>query len=239
MEEAVARFTTKIGQPLVVVEESRRSIRYPNQSPEVVRVLKAVRVVSGLNACAVLLSQGLVVEVEVLLRTVDEFLTDIIFLRREDDGRVGDRQWDFIEDFFTELPTKEEMWQSRKQPGRVSRAKVLAGESRYLAEVTGDPHTITSVSKNLAELAGRYVHGAFAGIMELYRDDGYCLSGVNETAQITPHGGNLTSFIHRSLNVFAALAHDLGLLDLMNDLVASRRAFEKSGAHPSTSGWQR
>ena len=35
LEVAVERFTVKIGEPLIVVEERGRSIRYPDRTPEV------------------------------------------------------------------------------------------------------------------------------------------------------------------------------------------------------------
>ena len=94
LEMAVGRFETKIGKPLVLVEERGQSIRYPDRSPEVVRVLKSVRVVSGLNACSALLAQGFIVEAEVLLRTVSEFLSDMIFLRR-DGQQVSSKQQEY------------------------------------------------------------------------------------------------------------------------------------------------
>lgn len=231
LEMAVGRFETKIGEPLVLSEERGRSIRYLEGSPEVVRVLKAVRVVSGLNACSALLAGGFIVEAEVVLRTVSEFLSDMVFLRR-DGEQVSNEQQKYIEDFFAELPSAGQMWESRRQRGRVPRRKRLAGAAKHLAEVTGDPHTMTAVSKNLAELADRYVHGTLLGLMELYSDEGYRTCGVREEAATNKHLEQCVAFIHRSLNVFALLAHDLRLQDLMDELLESRRAFEKGSGYP-------
>jgi len=43
-------------------------------------VLKAVRVVSGLNAATVLLEAGYVVEIGVLFRTIDDYVDEILFI---------------------------------------------------------------------------------------------------------------------------------------------------------------
>jgi hypothetical protein len=54
--------------------------RYPTQSIEAAVTQKLARVISGLNACMVLLEKGLIQELGALQRMLDEFCKDLFFL---------------------------------------------------------------------------------------------------------------------------------------------------------------
>ncbi len=103
LEEAIRAFEHRIGSPIYIHEEGGGRFKYASQSPAVLIVLKAVRVVSGLNALMALLRSGHTVEMGVIFRTVDDFLGEIMFV--EEAMRTGQptaNQQRFIEQFFAE-----------------------------------------------------------------------------------------------------------------------------------------
>ena len=68
--------------PAFIPEES--FLRFWHEEPtsdlDLAAFLKAVRIVNALNASLILPEKGFVQELEVLFRTIDEFLEDVVFL---------------------------------------------------------------------------------------------------------------------------------------------------------------
>lgn len=234
LERAVRRFTIKMRPPLFLPEESRPRYRYPDPSPELLRSLKAVRVVSALNAAAPLLAEGFVIEVCVLLRTIDDFLTEMNFAVPDESGELGPKQQRFIDEFFAEdMPTQAEMRETRKRPGRVAKKHMQANEARWLSQVTGDPHTISTVSRNVNDMFSGCVHGSYISVMEMYNGERFPLSGLSPAGSSRGYAEQLAFYVHRSLNTFMRLAYDLELGDLVTELYDGRKRFESSGAYPA------
>jgi len=234
LEIAASSLTEQFGAPNLLMENRRARYRYNKTSPELLRTIKAVRVVSALNACAALLAERMVVEAGVVLRTIDDFLTEMNFVAPDEQGRLGPKQGKFVEDFFAEdLPEPEEMWEAQKRPGRVPKQKMQSAEARWLGQVTDDPHTVNVVTRNVSDVWSRYVHGSYMSSMELYADEKFHMCGIEADERLPGYSDQLAIYIHRSLNVFARLACDLGLIDLMKDLIHTREVFEASDAYPS------
>jgi hypothetical protein len=133
----------------------------------------------------------------------------------------------YVEQLFADkVPTSEELWQQREAIQQVPRKKIRAAESRTLGRIGGDPHTLAVISKNVDDVWSGFVHGSYTSTMELYKDDGFQVRGF--PPRVPSYIGQLAIYIHRALNAFAHLALDLGLIDLADELVATRREFEAS-----------
>jgi len=69
LEQALERFIKHIEQPKPIPERGRVLFRYEHPSALIFLTLKAVRVVSGLNAAVYLLKRGFIQELGVVIRT--------------------------------------------------------------------------------------------------------------------------------------------------------------------------
>lgn len=181
---------------------------------------------------------GHTVEMGVLLRTVDDFLGEIMFV--EEAVRTGQPTADqqrFIEQFFTEetVSVEEMMASDRRGPRRVERRAVQASEARVLGEFSdsGPGGRVRRLSRTIDDVYSKYIHGSYPTAMELYEggdNEGFLLSGTLGTPHIQTYRRELARYTQRSLNILATIAAGLGLIDLMQRLVETRRRLEASSA---------
>lgn len=235
LEIALDRFTVKIGRPLFIPEADRPRYRYPKATSLILQVLKAVRVVSGLNALVVCLQHGYTQDMGVILRTVHEFLGDIFFLHEAHvTGKPTADQKRLMELFFADdIRTTEEMLRQEKEPARVPRKSVRASAARMLQP--RNPDRVIRIAKAIDETYSRYVHGAYPAIMELWDDHAgkFRVRGMLGTPKIGVFRVALAQVVHRALNEFAVIAHSMRMEDLRTALIEKRKSFEKSAAYRS------
>lgn len=239
MRRLSAPFEAVIGPPLYIQEGGGGRFKYPTQSPAILIVLKAGRVVSALNALAGLLRIGHTVEMGVIFRTVDDFLAEIMFV--EEAVRTGQPTADqqrFIEQFFAEETVSVEEMMASDTPGprRVERRAIQASEARVLGEFseTGPGGRLRRIVKTIDDVYSKYVHGAYPTVMELYvggDNEGFRIRGTLGTPHIPTFRRELAHYTHRSLNVLASIAHGLGLEELTPRLLEARRNLEASDAY--------
>ncbi len=80
LEYGADRIARAAGAPALVGPDDGKSYRFPDEDILQVIAVKAVRIVSGLNATFRLIENGFAVEAAVVLRTVDDFIDEITFL---------------------------------------------------------------------------------------------------------------------------------------------------------------
>lgn len=230
LEDAIARFECKIGRPLSLEETGKRRLRYPRRDSLTFQVLRAVRVVSGLNAAICLLRNGYVQEVGVVLRSAYQFLHDIDFVTEA--HRAGNPTVDqqkLIDTFFADdLQTAEERMADDRGTPRVPRKKVYASMGRLFE--TSDPDHVRKMAKAIEESFSGYTHGAYPQTMELYDPDTekFRVRGMRGTPRIMEFARQLAFIVHLALNVFAWIAGSIGFNDLSDELIAQRKKVEDS-----------
>lgn len=236
LEAALERFATKIGAPMFIPEKEKERFRYPTPSSTILQVLKAIRVVSALNAMVLLLRHGFVQEIGVLLRTVDDFLGEITFLHEaHQSGKPTADQQRFVDLFFAEdTRSLEEILRGQKRSGWVARKKIYAAEARWLSPK--DPERVARSLAAIGDVLNRYTHGSYQTIMELYEGgtEKFRVRGMMGTPRIGTFRQQIAQYTHRSLNIFSLVALALGLQDLHERLLETRRAFQKSSVYQRT-----
>src|SRR5207248_7419605 len=80
LEYGASEIARAAGKPELYGPTDRAWYRFPDEGLIQLIAVKAVRVVSGLNAAIRLLEHAHTVEVAVLLRTIDDFVDEITFL---------------------------------------------------------------------------------------------------------------------------------------------------------------
>lgn len=235
LEGAVRAFETVIGKPIYVAEGESGRFKYSEPSPQVIIVLKAVRVVSGLNALVALLEVGHTVEMGMIIRSVDDFLADMMFvLEALETGKPTADQQRFIEEFLAGMTfsVEEMMATYGKDVARVSRQKIQASEARVLGKYAdGGSDRMRRVVGTIDAAYSGYVHGSYASTMELYEggdNEGFMLKGTFGSPHIRTFLGELARYAHRSLNIFAGIAHGFALVELAERLLAIRKSLDKS-----------
>jgi hypothetical protein len=241
---SVRSMETAIPAPILLDEGSpRQRWRYEHPSLLILQVLMLVRVVSGLRACVILLSQGHSVEVGVLYRTIDDFLADITFAdeiieQGMEKATVAQRDW--YEGYFVDdnRPIEEMLADSvdpmKRNKQLVRRQKVQASEARVFGGE--DPHYVKKLVKTLDDAWSGVVHGNYRSVMEMYggpsRDETYFhCEGI--PARFSQYRHFLGLLVHNALNQGFKVAHNLGMAELASQIIEFRREFETSPAYTS------
>jgi hypothetical protein len=176
--------------------------RHTNKHDLLASFLKAVRLVSLLNATLVLLREGYVQEIYALCRFMDEALQDIIFLSSPlgEQGEGSKDQIRFINEFFQEEFDDPEKAPVSAKRDRVPRKKISAALSkREFLDI--NPSDMQSTQRTLLQTFSGFVHGAYPHIMELYggMPPKYHTSGMIGTPRIRECESQLVNNVFRSL----------------------------------------
>src|SRR5438445_7999092 len=211
LEAALSRLVVKVGPPIYIVEADKPRFRYATPDPIKLMVLKAVRVVSGLNAATVLLEAGYVVEMGVLFRTIDDYVDEILFIGEVVETRTATTpQKSFIEAFFEDdTRTTTELLQDPPRRRRVERKKIHASQDRVLGRfVPQRPGLVRRMARAIDDVYSGVVHGSLTSIMELYEGgdrERFRVHGMLDTPRIRTYRIELAHYTHRALNTLGVI----------------------------------
>jgi hypothetical protein len=136
-------------------------------------LLKAVRVVSALNASVELARRGYTQEIAVLMRTVAEFTTHIEFVLDMDDSAEHElKVKNYIEAFFADSRRDPEAELKKAQvPQGIVHISIGRTLDKLMAEQAGSVEgriPAASLYSNVYRIYSNYVHGKYPEIMDLY-----------------------------------------------------------------------
>lgn len=220
------------GRPTLKGSGKYHWYRFPDDDVLQIIAVKAVRVVSGLNATFRLLEHGFAVEAAVLLRTVDDSIDEITFLiEGHQSGAPTRAQQDFVKHFFEEADESGGgARDDRRQPDRVKRKNIQASQGRYLSP--GDPDTSRRMVQAIDHGWNGYVHGAYRQSMELYDPNtaagSFRMDGTHGTPYPESIRKHLVLYVSRALSVLGMVALHMDREALKEELVTARNAFESS-----------
>ncbi len=204
--------------------------RYQKHTAHHVAFLKGVRVVSGLNACLFLLKGGFVQEAMVIVRTLDDFISEMFFiLENADSGALDDHQRKFMEDFFQEEfknPRNPLLNEARRDT--VPRKKIWASVARQLGSYS-NPSDLQKILQVTNDALSGYVHGAYPHIMEMFGGSPpkFHVAGTRVSPRIRMCIGQIEVYTQRAITSFELLAKSLGSKELFDFLHETREYFEK------------
>lgn len=211
--------------------------RYPTDSLEAAAVQKLARVVSGLNACLVLLEKGFVQEIGALQRMLDEFCEDLFFLCQPLLG--GERTLlhdEYLRYFYQEeIDSHGNPFLSEQKRPQISRSKIHAANARTNAEIL-NPSDTQELMRSLNKANSGFVHGASPHIMEMYGGDPprFHVAGMLGTARIEECEKSLWHYFHRGINSAGLVALGLQRRDVCESIMEVRSRFEdRSGKSAS------
>jgi hypothetical protein len=221
LERVVLMFANSLLEPSLCYFNGDRGFRY--EAPDVRHfcLLKAVRVVSALNASIELARGGYTQEIGTLMRTVAEFTTHIEFVLDPSDSEKHRCEVEnYVQAFFAD---------SRRDPAaRIKRAQVRQG---LVHESLG--RSLDGIAERERDSEGRipaemlyadvyrtysnYVHGKYPEIMDLYggRPGRFHLRGMGGTPKDGENFGTLETFIVTASNTFVIMIQRLNLRALI------------------------
>jgi hypothetical protein len=143
--------------------------KYPRDTPEVLLVLKSVRLTTSLAGAWYLAHQGLTTESGSLCRQVGDFASEIWFVTESIlKGETNAAHRKFVEDFFQPTASSVEEHLARERDRYVSRADISKAEQRLASEAGLDGERVRDVSSYLTYGLNKYTHGAYESAMEIY-----------------------------------------------------------------------
>lgn len=230
LEESVRDIESVSAKPTAIKELSCPRYRYGNPGVEHFCLCRAVRVVSALDAQAVLWRSGHVQEMGVLCRTVFEFLNDVLFMLEGYPAQsLLPNQSKMLED-WAEEPFVDPLIPFKGGPKRksVTREKVSASVARLIDTVNAsDQQQMTDV---LASVYSGYVHGKYAHVMEMYGGSPprFRMRGMRGTPREREWQKMLVFQLSHTANTLAFMAEKLRLPDRAVALVTMRQSMEKA-----------
>jgi hypothetical protein len=219
-----------VPKPVFIDVSGQKQFRYEKHTVYHVAFLKGVRVVSGLNACLFLLTGGFVQEAMVLMRTIDDFLNEMLFiLENTESGTLNDHQNKFIEDFFQEEfnnPNNPLLNEARRET--VPKKKIWASVARHMGPYV-NPSDLQKMLQVTNDALSGYVHGAYPHIMELYGGNRpkFHVAGTKAECRIRMCIDQIQIYTQRAITTFEGLAKSLGSKELFEYLHKTRDYFEK------------
>jgi hypothetical protein len=218
LERFIILFANSLGEPRLHHVNGDRAFRY--EAPDVRHfcLLKAVRVVSALNASFELARCGYTQEIATVMRTMIECTTHIEFVLDPDDSeRHQSEVAKYVQAFFAD---------SRRDPAaEVTRAQVPqtlvhASIGRTLDDFAEDKEGRTPAAKlfsNIYRIYSNYVHAKYPEIMDLYggRPGRFHLRGMSGTPKDGENLAILETCVGTASNAIFFMIQGLNLRPLI------------------------
>jgi len=225
LEEIISAFEQELERPAL----KGGSFAYKSPTLKHICFLKAIRIISGLNALVVLLEAGYLTEMGVLLRTIGECVNDIYFLLEKFPDKTPE-----VEKYISIFLNKDadELQIVEDETKRIRRTKartILASRVRVLAEHMNLLVDRDAVYKNYDTYSG-YVHACYPNIMELYVGGSagkFHLQGFKKSSRTRDWEKALVDFIRITILVFGYMAEQYDKPELIHKIRELMNWFEK------------
>ena len=195
--------------------EEKKVFEYPNQTIEVVIVLKLIRAAQGIHGLDLLCRSGLFVDMGAIYRCVGDCDAEVYFLLENYPDQSNNVK-KFQKEFYSKtidglLSSDEEHVQTKKIHNAMIR--VLSGSEQGERVKT----SLTSVYKTFSG----YTHAGYAHIMQMYggTPPSFNISGIPSQEQIAMHM-QLVSEAYKSVRYcIARVAHAFDLDELYREII--------------------
>jgi hypothetical protein len=203
-----------IGEPVWIPEKG--VCEYPNQSVEVVAVLKMIRAAHGVTAIHLLSKNGLFIDFGATMRCINDSVTEVYFLLEKFPERSPDV------DRFVKLFFDTTIDRFKTARGSVPTRKIKEAEIRVLRDGRVDEDAYEMID-NVHHTFSGYVHANYAHIMEVYNraTGSFNLGGVPELGEFFKRSEYLDIAQREVLQAGAFIAWRLGKAELKTELVQS------------------
>lgn len=239
MTNAFLRMEGSIAPPQKIAHEGSFVHRYAVKDIHAALLQKLARVISGLNAISILMTQGYVQEIGVLFRTLDEIQEDILFLATaETNGAGTERHTKYLDAFYADsIFARVKGSLDIPKPDLVPRKKIRA----HTLNILGDGVNVSqalSAMESLGTAYSGFVHAASENIMDMYGGDPphFHLSGMLDTPRMQSYQRDAINYFYRSLMTTIVVAKAFGDGPLTKTLYEFLAIYEKANGLTSPKG---
>jgi hypothetical protein len=204
-----------IGDPEWI--DLKHVFEYPNQSVEVVAVLKLIRAAQGIHALSLLCHSGLFVDMGAIYRCVGDCISEIYFLL-EQYPEKSNNVLKFLREFYSK--TIDGHLASEEQP--VLTKKIHNASIRLFTGSEQDERT-KKILTNIYRTFSGYTHAGYSHIMQMfggsYPNLSFNISGIPSQEQKDMHMQLVIEAYKSVLLAIAYMAHKFGLKELYRDVM--------------------
>ena len=145
---------------------------------------KTVRMISGIKAALVLADMGYIAECGTILRTVGDFVTEVIAIREGCTHGATTAQKRFVQQYFAPIPLTPDEYAKQGRENWVTRDDLLSAEQRNAERMGWDADRLRKALRFISYAYDKFVHGAYITSMELFdgRTNTFMTSGHEWTA---------------------------------------------------------
>lgn len=214
LEETVSKFVQSIDKPVFIKEARKDRYKYLAPNSLYFQILKAVSVVSNLNACTLLLEHGYAHEMGILFRSIHESITEIRYIQEaHETGNATQDQLKIIDLFFKkDVRTTDEMMAAPLKFEKVPRKKIRSSIVRDTGTF-GDPEWLRKVLEVNDEVWSGYTHAEYPHVMSMYTGScgigNFMMKGMLNTPFVPVMRWHLASFIMQALNACTVIARNV------------------------------
>lgn len=214
-------------------------LRYQNPTSLHLQLLKGIRIISGLYSLVVLLENGFVQEMGVLIRTLNDFQTEIEFIHDAHTNKPNEKQKNFVDLFFAKEILSPDLSTEKEKRPTVSRKHIRAGSVRSLQPLV-EENRARRMQEHIDDAFSGYVHGEYPHIMELYEGNfitgkgKFRTKGMLGTPRINEFRWQLASCLMRANATLFLIALALDRKDLIGKIKTIRKEVENSEVYKRT-----
>jgi hypothetical protein len=193
---------------------------------------KAVRMVSGVRVAMLLADLGYISECGAILRTVSDFANEILCIC--DGIKTGNRTTahkSFVDQYFMKLPKTPDDLDAQPRVRFVTRDELLGAQYRWAESNHLDATRVRKVTRFLASMYDKFVHGSYLTSTELYdpKAEKFMLRGHHDPEKIREYQRAVASKVHTVVTALAAIA-ELGTSQkLLDEICSAGLALHASG----------
>ena len=211
IDEGVKTATASLPALVEHYRGQERLFRYPEENVNVALALKLVQLRGNIYAAKLLIDNGLYLEWDIVLRSIQESIEDIGFLVWSE-PRESDVLKRYLESFFDEDLNRDGEPKERRSGKNIQRPEVGA----VLGQVIGNLNRTESqtefeeTSRILHRVRSGSVHGRAASIMRAFLDESVsgvgqlCLEGKFSSSRVSSEYKVLFNAIGLSVSVYFA-----------------------------------
>lgn len=229
MEAVFASFEKRVPPPRRVPYKDGFVFRYAERTVHQALIQKLARLLSGLRAARILLTNGFFQEQAALQRMLDEFREDIMFLALGViKGELTDLHREYLEAFYEEEFDNDDPLKATQRRLMVPRKRIRA----YIANIDGsdlDRSTSTELLRTFSKAYSGFVHGASPQIMEMFGGSParFHTAGMLGTPLEDDYREDLWNYYYRGIISFGFVAMAFGDRELLDRVRQYRDDFER------------
>ena len=208
-----------IGDPEWIA--SKNVFEYPNQTIEVVTVLKLVRAAQGIHALSLLCRKGLFVDMGAVYRCVVDCTSEVYFLMEKYPEQSSTVQ-KFLRHFYS--TTIDGYLSDGSLSSGVEPVPTKKIHNAMIRSITGreQAEPMKRIVTNIYRTYSGYTHAGYSHIMEMYGGSNpnltFNISGIPSQKQIEKNWQNVIEAYKSVLYAIAHAARKFGRKDLYRDV---------------------